>query len=428
MRYKRIVVLAALIINIVIVFWAWWSISGAHTGKLSLALIALGRLTGLLCTLAVLANVVIMARLPIIERNFELQTIAEFHRLNGYFIICSLIAHLFYLLFGYGILQHLNLWDQFVVFNSQFSDVLWASIGSALFVGVAASSVMIARRRLPYQVWYWVHLSVYVAVLLTFWHQVKVGGDFIGHPLFADYWYVLYISAFAMLAWYRFLRPIWQSWRHGFRVSEIRQEATDTYSIIITGKNLSSFHFTGGQYANWWFLAPGVWFESHPFSFSSDPSQSFLRVTFKIAGDYTQRLTTIRPGTKVIIDGPRGSFTAERAMTKTVLLIAGGIGSAPMISLLPELKTANHDIALLYAVRQPEFAAFKEELSEYNTSYIISSKNQRIDKELLSSYLKIPALSTVYVCGPPAMNDSVITLLKEIGVPGNQIVCERFNF
>ena len=84
--------------------------------------------------------------------------------------------------------------------SSHYPDVLMAWVGFVLFIAVAVTSVHVARRKLQRQTWYFVHLYAYLAVALTFAHQLAVGTDFGGDRPTA-WWICLYLVVFGSILW-----------------------------------------------------------------------------------------------------------------------------------------------------------------------------------------------------------------------------------
>jgi len=96
-------------------------------------------------------------------------------------------------------------------------------------------------------------------------------------------------------------------------------------SVYLTGRQLDRFAFRSGQYANEVFLSKGRW-SPHPFSFSAAPNGRYLRVSIKAAGDFTDRIRELTPGTLLLLEGPLGAFTAAEPRDK-YLMVAGGLAS-----------------------------------------------------------------------------------------------------
>jgi len=423
----------AVIVSLFILFLGWWF--GSMTSILSAndRVMAIGRLFGLLAGWSVVVEIILMSRIPFIERAFDLQEISDLHRLNGYTLLVSISGHFGYQLVGYAESAHLSLWSQFLVFSSsQYEDVLWATLGTVIFFGAGAVSIHMIRTKMRYEIWYLVHLTIYFGILLSFLHQIKLGGDFIANFWFAAYWYALYILAFAVWAWYRVVRQFALLVKHRFKVLSIEKTATNTYSVVLTGKNLREFDYEAGQYATWRFMTPSLWYEAHPFSFSSSPGMEVLRFTIKASPDYTKRLMKLKAGSYVMVDGPRGNFTADRAAeTSNTVLIAGGIGITPFLSNIRQLLHDGKNVLLLYSVRTPEDVAFSDELRQLQAyglkiSFFVDSAGQRITNDVLSRVAHED--TTIYICGPDGMSKALVKNLKQLGVSSENIVTERFAY
>ena len=399
--------------------------------------IAIGRWMGIVMAFSILVELLLMARLPAIENNFDVDDISQVHRWNGYVLVYSILAHVVFLTVGYAWQQDNGFIGQFIALNTDFEDVLLATIGSILFFVIAISSVRAARKAVRYETWYYLHLIAYIAVGLTFLHQINSGSDLITQDWLRWYWIAIYAILFAMLGYYRFIRQFVYMRRYNFTVSSVQQEAKDIYSIYMTGKGLARFKFRAGQYATWRFLATGYWGQAHPISISSPPGAAMLRITFKAtSGDFSQSLINIPTGTRVLLDGPRGAFTASRASCDNVLLLAGGIGVAPMIAMLAQLAKRHKKVVLVYCVRHRQELAFAADIRHLQQIYPNitciaheSSTAGRITAQQALHYVDNDSHGTsVLLCGPSGMADCLKTDLVAQGVPAHHIIAEQFKF
>ncbi|HSX17293.1 MAG TPA: ferric reductase-like transmembrane domain-containing protein [Patescibacteria group bacterium] len=423
---------AGIAVSLVLLLWGWWAGSAHLLTIPGGRLVALGRLFGLLATYTILLEVFLVSRVPFLEKNFDLHEMTDLHRWNGYGIVASIVAHTVFLTIGYAAPGHVGWWNQFWQFNTQYEDILYATIGTIVLLAATALSVRIMRKRLPYELWFATQLTLYGAIVLGTLHQLKTGGDFIGHFWFTSYWYMWYIGVFGLLAWYRFILPLLNAYRYEFRVAGVVQESATTYSVYVSGNGIEHFRFSPGQYATWWVLAPGIWWQAHPFSFSNPPGEEFLRFTVKASGDFTNAIRHLQPGSRVIIDGPRGSFITDRAANaKQVLLIAGGIGIAPYVSSIETFLDAHLPVALLYAASSKKEISFRRELAELQrqgllVDIFLKEQGRRIDTDSLKQY--ITPGTVVYVCGPDGMSRGLSNALHKLGVPKSAIVTERFAY
>jgi predicted ferric reductase len=431
-KRMRIAFYIAVTVSLFLILVGWWHVSGQGLGAPGERFTAIGRLFGLLAAWCIVLEIILMSRTPFIEQNFDLHDTVDLHRLIGYSLLIGISAHTVFLVVGYAIPIHANLFIQFIQFNTQYEDILWATVGTLVLFGASALSVRIVRSHIRYELWYVVHLTIYLAILLTFLHEVKTGGDFVGQFLFTAYWYMLYIFAFLVWLWYRVLRPFVLLARYRFKIQTVEKSANDTYSIIMTGRNIETFSFIPGQYATWRILAPGLWLEAHPFSISSQPGSAQLRFSIRTNGDYTKKLALLQPGAYVILDGPRGSFGPGRAEgTSNVTLIAGGIGVTPYIPMIDHLLRQQKNVTLLYSARTPSDFAFVKELMALEkrgllVKLFLDSQGQRIEKSTLKQISHTN--TTVYICGPDSMSKSLTNTLEQDGFPHQRIIIERFAF
>lgn len=427
--------------NWIIILLFWWKGSGSQLGDgFGLTMIALGRLAGLSAAYTILQQFFFMGRMPWLERVFGLDRLSRLHHDNGKRGLVLLLLHPLFLLVGYNSLSQLGLWGQTLSFLSEYEHVLWAVIGLGLFVTVAGMSIFLSiRKRFRYETWYFVHLTAYVAVFLSFWHQIDIGEDLVSKQAFYWYWIGLYIAVFASHAVFRFVRPVWNYFRYGFYVSRIVPENHNTTSVYIGGRYLDSFHINPGQFMILRFFTGKLWWQAHPFSLSLVPDGKELRVTIKNVGDFTSQIPAIPVGTRLMIDGPYGVFTELFSVSPKVLFIAGGIGITPIRSLMEAMARHKKDVALLYANRTERDIVFKKEFDEVTSRYggtvthVISDdpnypgQKGRLDKEKIRQLVPDLKDREVYLCGPVSMMEAVRQALEDLGLAPSRIHYEEFS-
>ncbi len=419
----------------------FWLTNNWQNAPADLRLVSIGDLLGLFLALSVLHQFVLQSRLPVMERYVGTVLQQRLHRLNGYLIFYLLLAHIFFVTFGHQHLHNLNFIDQTV---SQFEHYPWvwlAYIAAVILIGVIAMSITMVRSKLRYEYWYLIHLSVYIAVLSAFWHQINNGLDLLSNDVFRAYWYALYIVVLGTIGWYRFGRLVMRYFIYDFTVSKVEKAAGGVVSIYISSKKpLPDDFFIPGQFGIWRFFAKKLWWQTHPFTISTGSPKNGLRLTPKAVGDYTTDLQKIKPGTKLFFDGPHGVFTTERLEGAKPLFIAGGIGITPIRAMLEGLGDKAKDAIVLYSVRSPGDLALSSELEEISKRtgakihYIFSENAPKsgykgiIDKQLVAKLVKDVKKRKVALCGPPGMMSAVEQALIELGVPKEHIFTERFAF
>ncbi len=426
-------------VNAVLIVGFWWLSSGFEiTRTASDAFNGLGRVTGLLGTYLVLWQLLLMARLPWLEHAFGLERMAVLHKWNGYLAISLLLGHGVFQTLGYQLGDGKDVAAQLADFIQSYPGLLAAIVALAMFLAVVVVSVTIARQKLAYETWYFVHLYAYLAVLLAFSHQLATGVDFAGNAVFVVYWWLLYAFVLGFLVLYRVVGPLFAYKRHRFRVQSIEKEARGVFSVYVGGRELDQFEADAGQFAIWRFLDRKRWWQAHPFSISAIPDGRRLRITVKNIGDFTSGVHTLKPGTPILLEGPFGKFT-ERPANRKVLLIAGGIGITPIRPLAEEMALDGFDVRLLYRAHAQNDIVFRKELDALaethgvRVDYLLTeSAPGRLDRKAwfgpdsLARLVPDVADRVAYVCGPKGMMSVVIDSLKQLGVPPREIRSEVF--
>ncbi len=419
--------------NAAAIVWLW-----AHGGNLDHLsksgdlLTSLGRLTGLLGAYLALIQVLLLARIPALERlaGFDKQTV--WHRWNGHACIDLVIAHVGLTVWGYALLDKLPLSKEIstMLGGGIYPGMITATVGTALLIAVVFSSIVIVKRRLRYEWWYAVHLTAYAGIALSWFHEIPTGNELVLNTDAADYWRALYAGTLAILVVFRFAAPVAAALRHRLRIAEVVQEAPGVVSLRITGHRLERLGANAGQFFLWRFLTRDRWWTAHPFSLSAAPDGRSLRITAKALGDHSARMAELKPGTRVLAEGPFGVFTASRRRADKVLLVAGGIGITPVRALVEEL---DGDVVVLYRALDESDLVFVEELEDLGARvhYVLGDHAAPDGHKLLApEHVRelIPDVDErdVYVCGPPGMADAAVANLRRAGVRQRRIHVERF--
>jgi predicted ferric reductase len=312
--------------------------------------------------------------------------------------------------------------------------MITATVGTCLFIVVVISSIVIARRRLPYETWHAVHLTAYAAIALGWFHQIPTGNELVVDHVAADYWRSLYVATLAVLVAFRFGAPIANAFRFGFRVEAVVAEGPGVVSLRIGGRRLERLQAQPGQFFIWRFLTRRDWWRAHPFSLSAAPGGSALRITVKELGDFTHRLGEIPVGTRVLAEGPLGVFTDAVRAREKVLLIAGGIGITPIRALLEEMEG---DLVVVYRVLTEDDVIFRDELDVLAASrafmlhvvvgdHATDEGRNLLSPEHLRALVPDIAEREVYLCGPPAMTVAIERNLRHTNVSRKHVHVERF--
>ena len=273
---------------------------------------AAGRLAGFAGTYLMLIMVVLVARLPWLERSVGQDQLVRWHRQVAPWAIGLITAHVVLIVLGYARAASTGAWHELWVLLTSYRDMLAAAAGFGLLIMAAVTSYRHVRRRLRYETWWVIHLYLYLGLALAFAHQIFTGVSFIGHPLVRALWIVVWAATAGMVIVFRIAQPVWRSLRHQLRVVEVRPEAPGVVSVICRGRHLDRLAVSGGQFFLWHFLTRELWWQGHPYSLSALPQPPYIRVTIKGLGDQSRAAASLRPGTRVAIEGPYGAFTQPR--------------------------------------------------------------------------------------------------------------------
>lgn len=405
------------------------------------AVYALGIVAGLIGSQLCLIMLLLAARVPAIERVFGQDRSIALHAKLGKPVFYLLVAHAVLLMVGAAMQSGVDV----IATTAQFltdSDYLLATIGLVLFAVVAVSSFIAVKRRLQFEVWHAIHLLSYIAVGVALPHQFVSGGVF-GEGVALWYWAGLYVVTGASLLIWRFALPLARSARHQLRVSRVEVIGPDVFSIYVTGRHLHRLAAKGGQYLHWRFWAPGIWWQSHPYSLSAAPHNDELRITVRGVGGGSAALISLRPGTRVGIAGPYGRFTAAARTKPRIALFGAGMGIAPVRALLDELTPMPGRLTVV--LRSPSesetwlLSEVNEQAKRLGGRVIVlpgrraagndwRSADAATQRFTLGHLVPEVGETDFYICGPNEWTEAVGRDIRAHGGRTEQIHAERFSW
>jgi predicted ferric reductase len=242
------------------------------------------------------------------------------------------------------------------------------------------------------------------------------------------------------------------------KVVKVEKENEDTTSIYFSGPDMERFkNRKPGQFASIRVFQDNTWSAPHPFTLSCAPGDETLRMTIKKSGAFTSTIPDIAPGTPIQCTGPFGQFCKDIGTSKEIVMIAGGVGITPFLSVLRHFRDtgADNEITLFWANKTPGDAFAAKELEELTTSLRlhvvhvfsrVTAEDQppaptfddgrpgktsygfgRLNQEMLLRHIKYMEAS-FYLCGPPPMQEAVLAELSQCGVEPGKVEKEAFVF
>lgn len=311
----------------------------------------------------------------------------------------------------------------------------------ALLAALVAASLWRERLGLAYGRWRALHaIAGLLAAALAVEHALSVG-------LYSEAWPLrwLWIGGLALacvtlaLSWG--IKPRLAA-AEGWRVASVRPIGPQYWELAVERENAAPLDFTAGQFA-WIAIGPRAPWDDNPFSMASRPGERQLAFVIREAGDMTGAIGRVAPGTPVRLDAPHGAFVLPEGEDRSVLLVAGGTGIAPILSIWRDLAERGHPapVRLLYGAWSAEHLLYADELREtaercgFGLFFRVQqgplpehATRGRVTRDALAAALEglDPRRTIALVCGPTAMMLAVAADLEGLGLPSTAILYERF--
>src|SRR6202030_804525 len=320
----------------------------------------------------------------------------------------------------------------------------FAALSVYSLIALVVMALWRAKWNIRYETWHLWHIVLAVVAIAAGLAHMVGWGFYLTDPWKRALWIGLTIFWIGLLLYVRIVKPLFML-RRPYRVSEVRKERGDTSTLVMHPDGHPGFRFSPGQFG--WLTLWGSPFKitGHPFSFSSSAEVTDGRVEMAIRnlGDFTSAIDKVPVGQRVYLDGPYGAFTIGNPADMHVL-IAGGVGVTPMMSMIRTLADRNdtRPVILLYGSRDWESITFREELEALkarlnltvvhvlaNPSAGWTGEQGFITADVFKRHLPPPYADHEYfICGPDVMMDAIEKALGEMDVPLSKYHSERYSF
>ncbi len=431
-KTKIKLLIAAMIATTVPFFWAVkhptsWALTGANVKSLALYLSAILGYAGL----SLFIWQMILGTRSISAQYFmDMPEVLKIHRWLGKYATLLIFLHPVFVMISYA-----ENWLYIFVpsLGGEFSThVTYGRLAFWALLLIWITSALV-RGKIKYRPWRYIHYLTYPMLGLTLLHIPGVGTSY---PLkFVQFYWLLFVVT-ALLAVGLRLRFFFGFGKYRYKVTDMRQ-ITDLIWMVRLKADEKMLRIHNGQFV---YLQPSLWGEEHPFTvLDYDNDIGEITLGFKVFGPFTRKISQLKAGDSVLLDGPYGVYTAElvEQPLKPSVFIAGGIGVTPFVKYSIEQTGERW---MFYANQTEDTAAFRDVLKRtLGTRYVDiltrvetprSDNNEReyLSGDMIKRYLPEPALYDYFICGSKQMMSSSRQVLLDLGVPKNRIHIEEFAF
>lgn len=380
---------------------------------------------------------VLTARFRYATAPFGIDIIYYFHRYIGIVLLLVVLAHpVLVIVDNPATLAFLN----------PFAGPWHMSAGVTSILALLAVVIAALWRKtlgLAYEPWRVTHTALSVAAVALALVHIEGVQYYLASPWKRLLWHLFALSLVAVVCYVRVVRP-WQLTRRPYRLTAVARERGDAWTLTLEPLGHRGLSFQPGQFAWLTLGASPFLMQEHPFSFSSSPvaQGGHLEFTIKELGDFTRTIGSVQQGAVAFVDGPYGAFTIDRHPAPGYVFVAGGIGIAPIMSMLRSLADSGdrRPLLLVYAYRRWERLTFREAIAELQSRlslrvvFVLEEPPERwhgergwITREVLDRHLPDDRLlHGVFVCGPEAMTQVVERHLHSLRIPAAHVHSELF--
>lgn len=399
---------------------------------------------GLAGLTAMAIQFVTSGRFQVVSGRLGIDRIMAFHKVAARWVLLGLLLHpVLYVLPTW--LEDRALGMELLLAYLTVPHYRTGVIALAALVLLVFTSLL--RDRLPwrYEVWRASHVLLAVTAVAAGLHHAVSAGRFSAAGPVLGFWWLAGLGLLSVMAvlygWRWFLLH-----RRPWRLASVTRVADRMWELDVRPASANTgWPYKAGQFV--WMSEGRRRFPlfDHPFSIADSPRREGIGLIIKEAGDFTSRIGTLQPGTPIGLDGPYGDFVLESHPAENVLLLAGGVGIAPIMGLLRDMVVRGdpRPVRLAYAAGHPANFACLSEIEAAKTTldlravYLSEEGAEdwrddigRLDRDRLADLMDglDPKRTVALICGPGPMVTAVSDALLDLGMPMRNVVYERFDY
>jgi predicted ferric reductase len=394
----------------------------------SSSLYSLGRIFALVGVTLFTLNFVLSTRLKFLEEIFGgLDKVYLVHGIVGGIAFMFILAHPIFLV--------ANLLPQHLVQAAAYfipGGILALDFGLIAIVGLITLIFVTFFTRIKYNHWKFTHefmggiFAVVILHMLTV-DDIAIDNIFIGYKLFV---LIIALIGGSAIVYSWIIRKKYKKYPL-YRIDSIKINK-NIVELQLEPKT-TPIQYQSGQFAFLRFYNEKLSREPHPFSIASKSNERMVRVAIKESGDFTKKLTNLKVGDLVSVEGPYGRFNFKNFDNKKQVWIAGGIGITPFLGMIDEIKDyPDSDIILFYIFRENYIVdkEILEKISKIRNLKFIPWNSEKRGKITTGKIIETEGNlkdRDVLICGPISLKESMIKELKELGINKNKIHEEVFD-
>ena len=399
----------------------------------------IGTALGVIGFSALLTVFLLSGRVRWLSQSLNIDLMMRWHRWLGFLVLGAAFLHPFFFSGSPSGGERPGEPTRALTITTDFAPLASGIAAFVLIPALVMLAIWHSELGYRYEIWRRLHALGGCLFILLLLHHTITAGRYGSQTTLSILWISGSVLAILSVFDSHVIRNIFKA-RKPWSVTSIQQVATKQWLIGVSPKDGKPLAYQAGQFA-WLTIGQSAYsMNEHPFSISSAPSSGpDLSFLIKELGDFTSTMDQMTLGTKAYVNGPCGHLTVDGRTEPGIVMIAGGVGIAPILGIIRELKLT-HDprsVLLIYGNRRSNQIVNKDELDAIDPIYVVSEPDENwheqvgvintnlLDNTLLPEQLK----SWLFVlCGPPLMLESVESYLKTQHVPKSRVLSERFNF